>query len=303
MKRGTSGQDLLYVSADYGVDGSVYVYSFPEGKRVGTLTGPHIPSGECVDPAGHVFIVAAASGYQSGTVYEYAHGGTSPIATLNDSGLGSGCAVDPKTGNLAVANASDRNNPYHTGFGDVAIYKSARGKPKMYYNSTFSSFNFCGYDDKGNLYLSAYPYDNSANGTDLVRLAKDSKSIDLINLKTPLWGSPSVQWDGKYITASSFSPNGAVRVLTVYRLSISGDNAVVVGTLKLKGEHHHDRHVGESWIVGSTIVGSVLNGTYGNVSFWPYANGSSKPTHTIKRVMDLSKGQPYGITVSPAGSR
>src|SRR5579871_6367789 len=100
MAPGLAKRDLLYLTDDG--NGNVYVYSFPEAKLKGTLTGLNVPTGECVDKAGDVWIV------EEGTndIVEYAHGGTVPIATLTDpNNAPEGCSVDPTTGDLAVANA------------------------------------------------------------------------------------------------------------------------------------------------------------------------------------------------------
>jgi hypothetical protein len=159
MKPGTSGQDLLYTAGGENGRGIVYVYTYPQGALVGTLTGMIQPSGVCTDSAGNVFIVAYTTGsLGSSTIYEYAHGGTSPVAMLSDPGVALGCAVDPKTGNLAVANTSDFTNPYEDDWGDIAIYPEARGNPKIYYDDGFPAFYNCGYDNEGNLYVSAFPY-------------------------------------------------------------------------------------------------------------------------------------------------
>ena len=175
---------LLYIAA---WPPAVYVYTYPKGQLVGTLTGSAQLFGECTDSAGDVFIVAYSNGsVTSSTIYEYAHGGTSPIATLNDPKTAQGCAVDPQTGNLAAS-------------GDgVAIFKNASGNPKMYYSSEYG-FYYCSYDNKSNLYLTA------ANGSTvkavLVRLASGSASFDQISLIPKLYVAgniaPTVQWERK----------------------------------------------------------------------------------------------------------
>ena len=111
-------RDLLYLSDDG--NGNVYVYSFPGAKLQGTLTGLSVPTGECADKAGDVWIV------EEGTndIVEYAHGGTVPIATLSDPGNApEACAVDPTTGNLAVANPQTLS----AGVGSVGVYAHAQG--------------------------------------------------------------------------------------------------------------------------------------------------------------------------------
>jgi hypothetical protein len=54
-------EDLLYVSNLQ----NVAVYSYPEGKRVGTLKGFYRPFGECVNSTGDVFIA------NQNTIVEY----------------------------------------------------------------------------------------------------------------------------------------------------------------------------------------------------------------------------------------
>src|SRR5262249_47577682 len=96
---------LLYVADAQTAD--VYVYEYPNGKLVGTLTGFQEAQGECADAKGDVFITVPSPYSASSEILEYAHGGTEPIATFSDPGYGEepwSCAVDPTTGNLAVTN-------------------------------------------------------------------------------------------------------------------------------------------------------------------------------------------------------
>jgi hypothetical protein len=295
-------EDLLYVSSSSGVSGIVRVYSYPHGRRIGTLTSLTYANGECVDPAGDVFIIESSGSASAGsTVYEYAHGGSTPIATLADPGAGFGCAVDSTTGNLAVANTTDPSNPNH-GYGDVAIYAGAQGRPTMYRDPDLSTFWYCGYDDQGNLYLSVSQ--DAGREAQLVRLATGSSSFEPISLNQVLYTGqlgflfvPSVQWDGEHITVSSASKSaddGYTGVISVYRLSISGSAATIIGTTKLESEKDIQR--GESWIQGKNIIG--IDQYHGdNVSSWPYPSGGLSP-HTIARIKNAVFG--FGVTVSIA---
>lgn len=93
--------DLLYVSDTE--TSNVYVFSYPKGKLVQTLTGFTDPAGECVNKNGDVFITNTGAS----NILEYAHGGSTVDSTLNDPGyFPTGCSVDPLTGNLAVTNFS-----------------------------------------------------------------------------------------------------------------------------------------------------------------------------------------------------
>lgn len=290
MDKGASGGDLLYVSSS--VLGSVYVFSYPQRKLVGALTGFNSPFGECVDSAGDVFIVAyARSSSRSSVIYEYAHGGTAPINTLSDPNVAFGCAVNPKTGDLAASGAG------------VAVYKRASGDPKIYYTSEFG-FYFCGYDNKGNLYLSA---ENGQTGeqSQLVRLARGGSSFEQISLGTTIYTAsliwPSVQWDGKEMTISSAYPEGGHGPLSVYQLRISGSTASVIGTTALRTRRN--RYSGQLWIQGKTIIGAgKITSGYENTLFWMYPGGG-KPYEQVRKVGE--RGGPWlmGVAVSPASSR
>src|ERR1700734_631611 len=95
--------DLLYVSSSK--DGSVYVYSYPQGALQGWLLKRHA-SGLCSDRDGDVFVP------EGNEVLEYPHGGTQPLAILHNAlgGVLQFCAVDPSTGNLAVSAGAPGNS-------------------------------------------------------------------------------------------------------------------------------------------------------------------------------------------------
>jgi hypothetical protein len=138
MLPGSSSGDLLYAT---GGCGGTCVLSYPDGLLVGSIVISGEVEGACSDANGDVFIANDAQ------VFEYAHGGTYPIATLRLPGDHAyGCAIDSKTGNLAVVFAGTGAN--------VAIFTDAEGTPALY-NSHISSI-YCGYDSKGNLFVSGY---------------------------------------------------------------------------------------------------------------------------------------------------
>lgn len=280
MSPSASGQNLLYVS-----DGArtVYVYSYPAGQLVGTLTGFIYPLGECVDLKGDVFIVAAADrSDKSGVIYEYAHGGTSPIATLSDPGPAVGCSVNPSNGDLAVSGSG------------VAVFAHATGAPTIYPSSAYV-FYYCGYDNHGNLYLSGF--DAYANQDELLRLSRGSISFDQIVLSKNLYASsifwPSVQWDGKHITVSSAS-NGGRGPVSVYRLAISGSDASIVGTTMLSSKKN--RYSGQLLIQGNAIVGFDYDSGIESASRWTYPRGG----HPRKTIAVLKSGIFWGIALSEA---
>jgi hypothetical protein len=199
----------------------------------------------------------------------------------------------------------DYSNPYCKNCGDVAIYAGAKGNAKIYYNSDFGGFWFCGYDNESNLYLSAF---DETSGSQLVRLANGSSSFEIISLNVRLsvgpYFRPSVQWDGKHMTVSSAS-KGMRGPLSVYQLSISGSSGTVIGTTELTSPKNNFE--GQTWIEGEgdRIIGSDVtllgkeNKGYMSVSFWLYPKGGRPRQNSIK-VGDVRNIELSGATVSAA---
>jgi hypothetical protein len=275
--------DLLYISSND--RGNVYAYTYPQGELVGTLTGFISPVGECADAAGDVFIVAYSSpSMNSSTIYEYAHGGTSPIATLSDPQGAFSCAVDPTSGDLAA-----------TGRG-VAIYKHASGKPRLLFPTV--ALWYCGYDDKGNLYVSAVD-DRYADQARLLRLAPGGRRLEPISLNAKLYTGtqwPSVQWDGKHLAVSSMLYR---KPITIYRLRISGDSATVIGTTTVSTPKNY--YYGQTWIQSRNIIGvGMYKRGYQSAFFWPFPKGG-EPRGGIEKVGNLQQIL-WGVTVSVQSS-
>jgi hypothetical protein len=255
-------EDLLYVSVS--VD-TVNVYSYPEGKREGTLTGFATLGGLCADQTGNVFL--ADSG--DSRVAEYAHGGTSPIRRLNDPAeMPYGCSVDPVTGNLAVTNYCRENDSGCDGAGGVSIYRSAQGKPMTYTNQGYNLF-YCSYDNASNLFVDGYGMARKAK-SEFAELTSDGKAFKNIALDKTIRGYGGVQWDGKELAVG----NG---FNVVYRMHVSGSRGISEGSTSLIG----GKDVGQFWIQGSSLVGpSGHVYDHSSVRFWDYPAGG-KATKTI----------------------
>lgn len=261
--------NLVYIS-DLGTD-DVYVYSYPGGNLEGTLTGFNRPWGLCVDKAGKVFVTDDTAF----RILEYAHGGTKPLAILKDPGEDpGGCSVDPATGDLAVANISTPA----TAPGDVAIYKEARGARKTYKDPQISFYEYCGYDNQGNLYV-----DGMKGGAfAFAELPEGKHSFVNIGLNENIAFGGSVQWDGTYVAIRDYQAN------VIYQFSISGSGGTEIGSTPLNGSSY----AVQFWVQGSNVVGPNANSA--NVMFWNYPAGGS-PTKTINGLTT-----PWGVTVSMA---
>ncbi len=268
--------DLLYVS-----DGgnNVYVFSYPLGALVGTLTGSSGADGECVDKAGNVFITNAA-----GYIDEYRHGDVKPFKSLGDySAYPLGCAVDPTTGNLAVTGYP---GPYST-HGNVAVFKEARGIPKSYVDASVVLYWACGYDSKGNLYIDGTKAQNTFA---FAELPKGSGTFTNVALDRQFRYPGAVQWDGRYVAV------GTSNAGVIYRFKIDGSAGDAVGTSVLNGTAN--RRSAFFWIQGGDVIVPFggARGSKSNVGFWRYPAGGAY----VKRLHGFGGQQLFGVTVSLA---
>lgn len=261
MSPEAKSHDLLYV-ADLGTN-SVDIYTYPQAHLVGSLTGFGDVASLCSDSKGNVYVVDGA-----GPVDVYAHAGTSPIRQLPTAGLPDGCSIDPTTGSLALTNESSYLH------GVVTIYAKAQGKGKIYRNKTVDATFFCGYDDKGNLFIDGW---SRSSTLILLQLPTGSKSFGITQLQN-FENLGGVEWDGKYIAVAD---RGAG---LVYRMNRSGQ---VVQTVHLNGIVNIDQF----WIQGKTIIGpdAISNG---NVYLWKYPAGGAA-TKTLTALT-----YPVGATIS-----
>jgi hypothetical protein len=275
MSPTAKASDLVYV-ADQDSD-DVYVYSWPKGQLVGTLTGFTAPSNLCSDAKGDLYV----PNYLSQNILEYAHGGTSPIETLGAPGeYPYGCAVDPKTGDLAVTNFSNASN----GAGNLLIYKKAKGTPKAYADSSLFYWYNCGYDNKSNLFVDG---NGSGSSNVFAELPSGRKTLTNITINADIAAGGGIQWNGQYITFGNANGPGVI-----YEVQVSGSQGTVEGSTTLA----NTSNVFQYWIQGTRVAATntISFGPTpdGNFGIWNYPAGG-KATKTIE---GLEK--PDGVTVS-----
>jgi hypothetical protein len=205
----TSQGDLVYLAG--GEETGVFVYSYPDGRRVGTLTGLNDAVAVCSDSNGDVWVIDANSRSRS-TLVEYAHGGSTSIASLRLHEPADACSVDPSTGNLAAATLNS----------NVAVWKQGRGSPTFFSTSAFfKKVRTITYDATGNLYMRSF-----TSGESGAWLPKGSTVV----VKFHITKLGSYGWDGRYFVIGS--PNGGAGPLTRYKLH--DGHGEVVGKFSVK---------------------------------------------------------------------
>jgi hypothetical protein len=261
-------EDLLYVTNAY----TVTEYSYPKGRHVGTLKHFLRPLGECVDPAGDVFIANGTA-----QVFEYPHGGDQKIGTLSMYGYQpQSCAVDPTDGNLAVTWDAGAARGY------LAVYQHASGTPTLYQNGDML-FGFCGYDDAGNLFVDGEHY---SGGFEFAELPKKGTALKTVSLDHAFEHEGPVQWDGKYVTV------GDNEAEVIYRFQISGSRGMLKGTTTLGSA----QYMSQWWIEGGKRVIGPRAIEPDVTWYWDYPAGGSP----IKTLALKGLGSPFGATVSKA---
>jgi hypothetical protein len=272
---------LVYISDSATYD--VYVYSFPNGKLVGTLTDQNNPAGLCTDKHHHVF-VTRLYGHQ---IVEYKAGKTQPIKTLSDPGYEPGaCSVNGSTGDLAVANiVSDEFTQ-----GNIVVYSKASGSPTTYSppggsSGGWFSVNDVGYDVRGNAYFAGTCSGAFCAG-ELPRGTSNTEDVTLsVNPQSP----GTVQIDGQYMTFADQS-NG-----TIYAYTFDGTAGTEVHATTLSGSSD----VNGSWILVVDPCGKCkLEHTY---VLAPQQNGADALLYSyysggepLKTFTGLT--QPFGAT-------
>jgi hypothetical protein len=270
---------LLYVS-DPGAN-VVNVLTYPNGKRIGKLTGFDQPRGECVDASGNVYITNEGAS----NILEYAHGGTSPIATIEDPGQKPyDCSVNLNagnlTGNFAVVNVGTTSG----GPGSVTVYGGrVSGTYKL---SKFSSLAFLGYthqENVSNLFVDGL----DASGNFLCAILEPhSTKFHIVQLPHSVGAPGAIWWDGKDIAIGD--QNGPSGTTVIDRFSYHFGQLAFVGATPLSAS------VWQFFPNGSTVIGPYTAGT--SVGFWNYPGGGS-PTKVLNFFV-----APFGAVVSPAPS-
>lgn len=271
-------EDLVY--ADTANTPDTYVFAYPSGKLVGKLVDNVSNQGAvCSDAHGNVFI----TGIQNdglGLIYEYAHGSTLPLVVWQENGVWpDGCGVDPSGGNLAVAAWN-----WASGVSGVNVYRMPATVPAYYEDAEIIDYAFCGYDDKGNLFVNGQGSGPQMYFAEIPKGASGFTNLHF-NKYVDYADMGQIQWDGRHVTLED-SSNRAI-----YRIRISGSNADAIGTTRLK--EWNPSSVVLSWIANGMVL-APTGSNDSQIGFWKYPAGGN-PIQTIKGPQGL-----YSVTFSPA---
>lgn len=266
------GADLLYLS-DVKTN-AIDIFTYPQGKPMGTLTKFGAPRGECVDRKGNVWIVDV-QGYD---VVEYAHGGMKPLVALSTLFAPRGCSADPRSETVAVAGGDHgtiltifHRDP-HGGWRDARDYAG----------SSIRSGYFCGYDARGNLFVDGVT--NAKRGFGLAELKRHGTSLTDVSVSQTIAAPGQVQWDGQYLAVG----DTGVMPSVIHQFSVSDSTATEAGSTILNGT----TSVRQFWVDGTRVVGPDYDSSAG---IFKYPAGGSAITQ-------ITSVYSYGAAISAAAS-
>ena len=172
--------------------------------------------------------------------------------------------------------------------GSVSIWKKGAGTPTVYIDSAIELMQWCGFDNKGNLFVDGLP--PPAIGVCVCRAAKGSKTFT--NIKLDGIVSPAT-FSGTAVRSRS----GIPRIRAVQRFSRTGVGAVAKITGKTVSRF---LQVYQSWIAGDTVIGPDDGPSQDTVQLWKYPAGG-KPAVTLSKGSSTFFNGPFGAAVSPRG--
>lgn len=273
---GIRNKALLYVATDYGTT-TVNIFTYPEGRLVGSLTSDMSFARVCSDPkTGHVFVS------QNYGLDEYQRGETTKITTLAaPPGYTQllGCSIDPLSGDVAAVTYESK--------GGLLIYPHGTGTPRVYSDPSVHAYYYCSYDDSGDIFILGYGVGTEYITSVFSELPKGGKSFRDISM--PFVGYPQkLQWDGKDMALNEGG--------TIYQMQVSGSIGTIVGTTRLLGDT--EPAGGTVWIAGDTVLGPYGGANARRVGTWNYPAGgdSIEVTRNVGRrnsvISDINLSEP-----------
>lgn len=207
---------VLFVSD--AVTADVYLYTLPELKLSGTITGFTQPQGECSDTKGDVWV--ADSGARE--IYELSRAGRLKNDLMDTAGVPVACAWDPTTRNLAIFDYFGSKSSA----GSILVYAHGTGTPIAYENPKQYYYSFGGYDTQGNLFFDGQAASGEFILSELPRKAKVAETLKLSGPKIHFPGM--VQWDPTGTDLIVGDQNcGNQSAACTYAVTVAGKHALV----------------------------------------------------------------------------
>ena len=268
----------LLFESDFGYE-SVEMFSLPDLKLKGVLTGIGGPAGMCSDSSGNVYVVTQYFPFEA---VEISHAGKVIRAVSDFYAYPGGCAVNPHNGDLAIANIEGNSQP-----GMVSIYPGgASGYARWLRCTALSAYYFTGYDAHGDIFVDGV---DKSGGFHLCRGRDTKDTLTEVKITGTKINAPGmIAWysPGKYLAVGDQHCTGS-NTSCIYEVSISGNTGRVIGSTKPlnpDGSPVCDLVQGAIAPDGGTMLFGgnnpvSCNGQSPSVDQWPYPAGGVPSKH------------------------
>ena len=289
--------ELLFES-DPGYD-SVEMFSLPDLKRKGVITGIEGGVGMCSDSSGDVYVVTQLYPFEA---IELSHAGKI-LRTVSDfDAYPAGCAVNPRNGDLAIGNIQGNSQP-----GMVSLYPGgASGYARWLRCTALTAYYFVGYDPHGDIFVDG---EDDAGHFHLCRGRDGDDTLSEVKISGVTINAPGmIAWyaPGKYLAVGDPHCTGS-NTSCIYKVSISGESGRVIGSTKpllSNGSPLCDLVQGAIDPDGGTLLLGGNNPTgcgsqEPSIDEWPYPAGGRPSKHyTNSNFIN----EPFGAAVSERSS-
>lgn len=270
-----NAREILFES-DSGYE-SVEMFSLPNLKLVGVLTGIEGPAGMCSDSNGNVYVVTQDVPFAA---VEISHEGKILRSVSDFYAYPGSCAVNPRNGDLAVANIEGDSQQ-----GMVSLYPGgASGYDRWLRCSVLPAYYFVGFDSKGNIFADGI---DKSDHFHLCRGKDGNVTMTEVKIAGSTINTPGmIEWyePGKYLAVGDQRCSGS-NSSCIYKVSISRDTGRVIGVTKplnRDGSAVCDLYQGTIDAQGELLGGSNptdCSGQTASVDVWPYPSGGVPSKH------------------------
>jgi hypothetical protein len=213
----------LLFESDYGYE-SVEMFSLPDLKLKGVLTGIQGAAGMCSDAHGDVYVVTQLYPFAA---VEISHAGKILRSVSDFYAYPAGCAVNPRNGDLAIGNIEGNSQP-----GMVSLFPGgASGYDRWLRCAVLSAYYFVGYDPRGDIFTDGVGKDGRFH---LCRGRDTKDTLTEVKVTGTQINAPGMlEWyaAGKYLAVGDQHCTGS-GTSCIYKVSISGDAGRVIGSTK-----------------------------------------------------------------------
>ena len=258
------GKRVFFSAIDSGHSARIFIFTYPDLKLVSYVQGV-TGSGLCTDHQGNVWVATGPN------IEEISYDGALLGIEQDRYGLAFGCAVDIGSDTLALTNSN----------GNVVLLPGDGSQSGIAYPTGLTATYYCAYDNQGNLFVTGL----NGQKPELLELPSGKPSFTKLSIDKPIDGAYDIEWDGSHLALEA-SHKG--NVITIYQLSVAGNQATVTQTTHLAAQDYRFWPQGYQFaIAGGTVLQSAGHNSK-RLELWHYPAGGNAYRHAQWKSLGIS---------------